>query len=288
MSDTLPDMARRISEYLHAHRRLAPPLATGVLAVLAALPLPAQAWGAMGHRLVAALAADELSPAARDEVARLLEGEAVPTLPGIAAWADDVRAHDPVLGKRSAPWHYVNLGEQGCSYDVARDCRHGDCVVEAIHSQTAILADRHRSRAERLQALKFVVHFVGDAHQPLHAGYAHDKGGNTVQVSLNGKGTNLHSLWDSKLLAATALDEAAYLQRLRELPVAVPVPLKVLPPDSAAWARQSCAIATQPGVYPPSAKLPDGYADTWRPVLEEQLRRGGTQLALLLNAALTP
>jgi hypothetical protein len=289
MSDTLPDMARRISEYFRTHRRhFATPLAAGALAALATLPVPAKAWGAMGHRLVAALAADELSPAAREEVARLLEGEAEPTLPGIAAWADDVRAHDPALGRRSSPWHYVNLGEEACSYEAERDCRSGDCVVGAITAQTAILADRQRSPGERLQALKFVVHFVGDVHQPLHAGYAHDKGGNTVQVSLNGQGTNLHALWDSKLLAATGLDEAAYLQRLRALPVAVPVPLQVLPPDSATWARQSCTIALQPGLYPPSAKLPEGYADTWRPVLEEQLRRGGTQLALLLNAALAP
>ena len=156
------------------------------------------------------------------------------------------------------------------------------------HNDSAILADRRRSRPERAQALKFVVHFVGDVHQPLHAGYRHDKGGNTVQVSFAGRGTNLHSLWDSKLLAAASLDEAAYLEHLRALPMVVPVPERALPPDSASWARQSCGIATQPGFYPPSAKLPADYADTWRPVLEERLRRAGTELAWVLNAALAP
>lgn len=301
MSDTLPDMARRFSASTSLRAPTRAPTcvpsrtalrallhAAPLLAALVIAPAPALAWGAMAHRLVAALAADELTPEAREQVAQLLEGEANPTLPGIAAWADDVRANDPNLGRRSAPWHFVNLGEQQCTYDAARDCRGGNCVVEAIVTQSEVLADRTRSRAERAQALKFVVHFVGDAHQPLHAGYAHDKGGNTVQVNLNGQGTNLHSLWDSKLLAAASLDEAAYLQRLRSLPVAVPMPAQVLPPDSATWARQSCALATQPGVYPPSAKLPAGYAETWRPVLEEQIRRAGTQLGLLLNATLSP
>lgn len=299
MSDTLPDMARILSApdsaafrpvIARAATPRSPFLALAALAftALTALPAPALAWGAMGHRLVAALAADELSSAASAEVAHLLEGEADPTLPGVATWADELRAQDPGLGRRSSPWHYVNLGEQQCTYDAGRDCKGGNCVVEAITAQAVALGDRARSRAERAQALKFLVHFVGDVHQPLHAGYAHDKGGNTVQVSIDGKGTNLHSLWDSKLLASAGLDEVAYLQHLRALPVAVPMPVAVLPPDGATWARQSCAIATQPGVYPPSAKLPEGYAATWRPVAEEQLRRAGTQLALLLNATLAP
>jgi hypothetical protein len=304
MSDTLPDMARFLSvsssdvprtpatgaeaARVANSRSRALALAALTLAIATTLPIPALAWGAMGHRLVAALAADELSPAARTEVTRLLEGEPDPSLPGVASWADDLREHDPDLGRRSSRWHYVNLGEAQCSYDAARDCKGGNCVVEAIAAQAAVLGDRTRTNAERAQALKFVVHFVGDVHQPLHAGYAHDKGGNTVQVSIDGKGTNLHSLWDSKLLASAALDESAYLQRLRALPVVVPMPVQVLPPDSADWARQSCAIATQPGVYPPSTKLPEGYADLWRPVAEERLRRAATQLALLLNATLVP
>ena len=289
MSATLADMALRLSaSYSPVPRSGVLKCAALVVALLATVPGTALAWGAMGHGLVAALAADELTPAASAEVATLLEGEANPSLPGIAAWADDLRKHDPDLGRRSSRWHFVNLGEQQCTYEPARDCPDGDCVVGALESQVAILADRQRSRAERAQALKFVVHFVGDVHQPLHAGYLRDKGGNTVQVNFDGKGTNLHSLWDSKLLAAASLDETAYLERLRALPMVVPVPARALPPDSASWARQSCSIATRAGVYPPSAKLPADYADTWRPVLEERLRRAGTELAWVLNAALSP
>lgn len=255
-------------------------------ALLAGLATPAAAWGPMGHRLVAALAADELSPAARQQVATLLAGETDPTLPGVAVWADDLRANDPDLGRRSSRWHYVNIAEQDCAYDADVACRGGNCVVEAIRDQTAILADPARTRAERAQALKFVVHFIGDVHQPMHAGYAHDKGGNTFQVSLNGKGSNLHSLWDSGLLNSSGLNEADYLQRLRSLPLAVPRNAGALPPDSASWAEASCRIALQPGIYPTDAKVGAAYVQDWRPVAEEQLRRGGSQLASVLNAAL--
>src|SRR5690606_36773485 len=86
---------------------------------------------------------------------------------------------------------------------------------EAIRTQAAILADRERSDADRLQALKFVVHFVGDVHQPMHAGYARDRGGNTIQVNYRGRGSNLHSLWDSTLLGWRGMDELPYYWLLR-------------------------------------------------------------------------
>ncbi|MDQ3289643.1 MAG: S1/P1 nuclease [Pseudomonadota bacterium] len=261
-------------------------LATVCFVLLCVAAAPASAWGRMGHRLVAALAWDELSPAARSEITGLLAGEADPTLPGVAVWADDLRANDPDLGKRSAKWHYVNLAEHGCVYDGAAACNGGDCVVEAIRTQTAILADRTRPRAERAQALKFVVHFVGDVHQPMHAGYARDKGGNDVQINVDGKGSNLHSLWDSGLLNSAGLDEAAYLHRLRATSLAVLRPATPLPPAAGSWAEASCVIALRPGVYPPRASIDARYLQTWRPVAEEQLRRGGFRLAMVLNSAL--
>ena len=229
---------------------------------------------------------DELSPAARVSVAELLAGEADATLPGIAVWADDLRANDPDLGRRSAKWHYVNIAEHDCAYDAARACPGGDCVVEAIRTQAAILADRSLPRSQRAQALKFVVHFIGDVHQPLHAGFAHDKGGNDFQLNVDGRGSNLHSLWDSGLLASSGLDEAAYLQRLRAMPLAVVRSTRALPPDAERWAEASCRIVREPGLYPQGAKIDRTYEQTWRPRAEAQLRRGGSQLAAVLNAAL--
>ena len=255
-------------------------------ALLCAVATPAFAWGRTGHRLVAALAWDDLSPGTRAAVAELLAGEADPTLPGIAVWADDLRANDPDLGRRTAKWHYVNIAEHDCAYDAARACPGGACVVEAIRNQAAILANRSRPRAQRAQALKFVVHFVGDVHQPLHAGFAHDKGGNRFQVNLGGRGGNLHSLWDSGLLDSSGLDDAAYLQRLRSVPLAVARTGRPLPADAAGWAEASCRLLREPGLYPASARISPAYLQAWRPVAETQLRRGGSRLATVLNAAL--
>jgi len=235
----------------------------------------ASAWGGQGHRLVARIAETELTPQARTAVAALLTGEADPTLAGIASWADDLRREDPGLGKRSAGWHYVNLAEHDCGYQPARDCPGGNCVVAALERQTALLADRSQPSAVRAQALKFVVHFVGDIHQPMHAGYAKDKGGNDYQLQFNGKGTNLHSLWDSGMLRDRDLDDEAYLAQLLALP-ATPPARPALPPAAAQWAQASCRLAVSPGVYPDSPVLPADYVARHRPEAEAALRNCGS------------
>lgn len=252
---------------------------------LALLPMPAQAWGLLGHRLVALLAWDDLTPDTRRQIDALLQDEPDPTLAGIAGWADDLRKNDAVLGRQTANWHFVNIGEHDCAYQRRRDCPGGDCVVEAIRTQTAILADARRPRAERLQALKFVVHFVGDAHQPLHAGYGRDKGGNDAQINWNGRGTNMHTLWDSRMLVSTGRTEQAYLAHLRTLPRPA-IAAMTLPPPAAAWAEQSCRVVTQPDFYPRRAKLEQAYVDKHLPIAERQLRAGGVALAAVLNKAL--
>jgi len=267
-----------------------PFLFAAVLVLSVALALaaaPAHAWGPLGHRLVALLAWDDLTPGARRQIDALLQGEPEPTLAGIANWADNLRRNDPVLGRRSASWHFINLGEHDCAYEQPRDCPGGNCVVEAIRTQAALLADTGRTPAERLQALKFVVHFVGDVHQPLHAGYGHDKGGNDKQIQWEGRGTNLHTLWDSRMLLSTRRGEADYLRHLRTLP-RPGTDAVALPPPAAAWAEQSCRVATEPGFYPSGAKLEPAYVDRYLPVAERQLRAGGAALAAVLNKALDP
>lgn len=252
-----------------------------LVVVLLALPMAASAWSAFGHRLVAALAADQLTARTQAQIVELLQGEAEPTLPGIATWADQLRDNDPDLGKRSAKWHYVNMPEGTCDYVPARDCRNGDCLIEAIRKQTAILSDTSRPRGERAQALKFVVHFIGDVHQPLHVGLGRDRGGNDVQVNLDGKGMNLHSLWDRELLASTGRGQAGYTEHLQALP-----PPKARQGTVEDWARESCDIVATPGFYPPRATLDHDYVRRWTPVAETRLRLAGQRLARVLNDAL--
>ncbi len=263
-------------------------IACGLL-IAALLPVSAHAWGPKGHRLVAGLAATELSQEARAEIARLLRGEAEPTLAGVANWADDLRDHpvagDPDLGKRSSRWHYVNLAEDDCGYRAEKHCPTGDCVIEAIRRQRDLLADHGQPEAVRAQALKFLVHFVGDAHQPLHAGYASDKGGNTVQLQINGQGSNLHRLWDSEVIASAHLNERRHLHQLLRMPRPVEARRS---PDPAVWAEASCRIVLSKGFYPLRPKIEAAYFQEWRPTADAQLRIAGHHLALLLNDALKP
>lgn len=241
----------------------------------------ATAWGPLGHRLVATLAWEQVNPQARAQVERLLAGADHPSLAGIANWADWLRGDDTRLARRSARWHYVNLAADGCQYVARRDCPGGNCVVGAINRQLAILGDRQRSRPARRRALKFVVHLVADVHQPLHAGYARDRGGNTFQVNLDGDGSNLHQLWDSGLLRASGRGADEYLRWLRAYP-----PETGLDPNPVHWAEGSCRIVVRPGFYPPRSKISHAYLARWRPMAEAQLRRAAAHLALVLNRAL--
>lgn len=256
-----------------------------LLLVLVLAPSPALAWGTLGHRLVARLAEYQLTPETRAEVRRLLALEGQRSLADVANWADELRERDPDLGRRSVRWHFVNIGEHDCAYEPKRDCRGGDCVIEAIKTQTAILADAARNDRERLQALKFVVHFVGDVHQPLHAGFGHDRGGNAFQIRHAGRGTNLHALWDTPVLRSRGVDETVHYWWLRiTLPSRPAVPFSAAAP--AHWAGQACRIVLQPGFYPGNRNVGDGYLRANLATAERQVQLGGIRLAELLNAKL--
>lgn len=261
-------------------------LAAALAPALLSASAPTHAWGAQGHRLVAEVADARLNPTARAEVDRLLATEPDATLASIAPWADQLRAKDPGLGRRSAGWHYVNIAEDNCHYEAPKHCRNGNCIVEALKAQSAILGDRSLTDGERLQALKFVVHLVGDIHQPMHAGYAHDKGGNDFQLQFGNRGTNLHSLWDSGMLNTRKLDDAGYLPLLQSQRAPKLARQSNPQRDPQTWAEASCRISMQAGVYPATRKIGDEYTERYRPLAEAQLRLAGENLAQLLNRVL--
>ncbi len=261
--------------------------------ILLALAAPAFGWSKQGHQLVGDLAERDLTPAARAEVERLLAGEPNPTLAGVSIWADEIRADGNELGQRSRTWHYVNFDRDGCNYVPARECPGGNCVIGAINAQRAILADRTQPLQARREALKFVVHFVGDAHQPMHAGFGRDRGGNNFQLNYRGKGspqgegTNLHGVWDYWLLRSANLDNAGYAAKLRQSPVPADAALGSDNP-AAAWTLESCRLITSESIYPPKRRIGDAYLDQHRPLAETRVRQAGARLAALINAALDP
>lgn len=234
----------------------------------------AHAWGAEGHRLIAEMAETQLTTKARAEVSRLLAMEPNATMSSVSTWADEVRS------RNTASWHYVNPPPGDCAYDRGRDCEDGNCAVEALNQQVSILKSRAPD-AERLSALKWVIHLVGDIHQPLHAGFKGDKGGNLYQVQAFGRGTNLHSLWDGGLIR----NRAGGIDALRAS-ASSPAVAGSAPPQAAAWAIESCEIVIRPGFYPEGRFIEQSYVDQWDPVLVARLKSAAQRLAATLNDAM--
>lgn len=261
------------------------------LIALLLLASPAFGWSKQGHQLVGELAERDLTPAALQQVRGLLEGETDPSLAGVAMWADEIRAAGTELGQRSRTWHYINFDRNGCDYQPARECPDGNCVIGAINTQARILGDTGRSLQERREALKFVVHFVGDAHQPMHAGFRDDRGGNNFQLryrrkgSLLDEGSNLHGIWDFWLLRSAYLDNAAYVERLLATPAPADPTLDADNP-AAEWTLESCRLIASAAVYPPRRRIDDAYVEKHRPLAEQRIRLAGIRLARVINAAL--
>lgn len=266
-------------------------LLLSALALALAAP-SAHGWSRQGHQLVGELAERQLSPAAQAEVRALLADEAVPTLAAVSTWADEIRAAKTPLGERSQRWHYVNIADKACGYVPARDCPDGECVIGAINAQYAVLADDTRPRGERAEALKFLVHFVGDAHQPMHAGYPHDRGGNNHQLNYRGKGspegegTNLHGVWDYWVLQSAGLDNAGYVARLEAMSPLPPDPAADAGNPAQAWTLESCRLIGDAAIYPPRRKITDAYLDKHRPLAETRVRLAATRLAGMIEDAL--
>ena len=270
-----------------------------ITSLLLLLPATVLAWGALGHSLVGELAQRHLDPQARAEIATLLAGDPDPSLAGVANWADTIRNEDPERFKATSRWHYINAKGGGCGFDLERDCQDGNCVVAAIEKQRAILADRSQPLEARRDALKFVVHMVGDVHQPMHAGNRTDAGGNGFQVSLRTPiepeayarnkyvdgvmGTNLHSVWDYYILADRGLRLQDYANRLDRLPwppYPAPSQYDVMP---LAWAGESCRLIDARALYPQQHTMDDAYLDAMRPLAEQRVRQAAWRLAQLLN-----
>ena len=162
--------------------------------LLLAAPSSALAWGAEGHQIVAAIAQQHLTPEARDGIQRLL-GTAHIYDRDISSWADDIRSSQPA----TRGWHFVDIPISADTYSSSRDCEGGDCAVDKIEEFSRQIADSAVSRDDRITALKSLLHFMGDLHQPLHCSDDHDRGGNEVPVRYPGqpRRVNLHSVWDS-------------------------------------------------------------------------------------------
>jgi hypothetical protein len=252
-----------------------------LIAFLLLLPQPeAWAWGSEGHRIIADIAWDHLNDTAIENLRPFLGDN---DLASISTWADDIRSGRPETG----PWHYVDIPPASAGYDV-KDCPGDNCVIARIRRFARVLGDRQQPFAARSEALKFLVHFVGDLSQPMHA-MADARGGNDVPVSAFGATQcgdypcNLHSVWDSELIDHTGLREHRYAKQLETMIAADH--LQAGPDDPVAWANESLQLAKQAWV-PPQTAIDEAYYLRERPIVDRQLALAGMRLAQILNEEL--
>lgn len=263
------------------------------IAAVAVLLLPclAFAWGGDGHQIVALIAEERLKPATKAAIHGLLGADANISDAEVCNWADQIKRER----RNTAPWHYVDIPTTQPSYAAARDGRDGANVIDAIERFETVLADKSKPKEERAEALKFIVHFVGDVHQPLHCADRNgDHGGNGRLVFFLGRrrAVNLHMVWDSQILirrkgTTRILDYALALNaKISDLQAAEWQ--KGTPVN---WANESHDVAVAVAYKdvpedgdPP--KLDQAYVDRAVAVIDEQLKRGGVRLAGVLNRCL--
>jgi len=252
------------------------------LAAAVALFCPLRAvfgWGHEGHAVVALLAEHYMTPAAVTRADDLLGGN---TIDSVASWADDYRHDHPETG----PWHYIDIPLADSKIDLARECPNGDCVIAKTEQFLAVLKDPKADRAAKAEALRYVVHFVADLHQPLHDEDDGDKGGNARHVIFDGRPDNLHWVWDTGLL-----------EHINRNPEALAAELEshITPQEHEEWTqgtiedwvleghRLAEAVAYGDLGSENPAPITPAYERQADPVIELQLEKAGVRLADLLN-----
>ncbi len=263
-----------------------------LLGLVVILPEPAFPWGDDGHRIVAQVAEHRLHKDAAARVRDLIGPEG---LASVAMWADQIKSERP----ETRPWHYVNIPMGRGDYDPGRDCatpQPGDCVIGALERMYARLLDPSTDTPAKVEALKFLVHLMGDLHQPLHF-VDRDRGGNEVLVTFFGEKNipsttipwNLHAVWDTALIVRTGLTQDQYVAKVEGL-------LKSRKPGDfekgsfRVWALEThrAAVEVAYGLLPPDRALGEDYYRRALPVVDAMLAKAGVRLAKILNEAFGP
>jgi hypothetical protein len=237
--------------------------------------------------VIAIIAEDNLSPDVRAKARQYLSGAPLDTA---AMFADEVRA----VQRQSCPpqeitskWHFVDIPYKDNFYDEARDCPKGECVIQAIERVKAKIRDGNASFYERANALKLLVHFVGDLHQPFHTIDNNDQGGNAVNVTFFGEPWTLHALWDDGLILRTGRPAEYYAVYL-EHEVLPKLPNSDLTnTDPVAWANAAHKLAQDAYVDSKNCSaLGEDYFNKYIIVVQNQLALAGAHLAAELTEVL--
>jgi hypothetical protein len=244
---------------------------------------PAFAWGPEGHEIAAKIAADNLTPRAHLMVSQILGGDAPSRMILESSWADEIRSDRP----QTTNWHFVNIELGSKGYDASRDCARDNCVVAQINRDLGVLRDPRSPRDAKLEAMRFLIHFAADLHQPLHAADRYDKGGNSLTVFLNRKRSNLHRVWDQDVVEGLGPDPMQAAADI-EAHLSSADRTKIMSGTPNDWINETFQLASRE-IYarlPPKGPvtLPRDYAKREANVVRLQLARAGLRLAMVLNA----
>jgi len=267
----------------------------GVIALVSAASLSGvNAWGNDGHEIVGSIATQFLSKEAQTLVQNVLGGQ---DLTSVATWADVIKEESEY--RWSAPLHYINTPDWECSFVYDQDCSDDVCVAGAIANYTTRIGSTDGD--QQTEALKFLVHFVGDIHQPLHVAFASDEGGNTEKGTfLDFQHKALHAIWDTSILETrmnndfqgSQADWTAYLvnRTTGDLASQVPNWNQYAAKDENNWGAESAAIACKYAYTDETGAhitdgfdLQDSYYEFVLDTVEQQLIKGGIRLAAALN-----
>ena len=233
------------------------------------------AWGKTGHRVVGEVAEMHLNRRAKKMINNILKGK---SLAAVANFADDIKSD--TLYRQYYPWHYVNYPADK-KYGEETPSVEGD-IVMAIQYCVEKVKNPQTVPSEKEFFLKMLVHFIGDLHQPLHAGWAENRGGNDIQLQWFGKGSNLHRLWDSNLIDQNGM---SYTELAENMPdISRKQRLELQKGTVLDWVEESHSLANQ--LYTSvetGEKLGYEYSYKYWATVEDQLFKGGLRLAAVLN-----
>ncbi len=285
-----------------------------LLLLLLATARSAFSWGGEGHEIVALIALHDLKPVAKAKILQLFRFEdpsSASTLPELmmkaSIWPDTIKQApttplhifkdiNVLDAAQSHPLHFVDI--EGTHYNPETDCPKSKCAITAIETCREVLGDPHQPSLARLEALKFLVHFVGDVHQPLHAGRRSDKGGNDITISTfltrhPPSGFNLHEVWDKLIVEEADRDANRYALKLLGRITSSNRSTWAANLDPVAWVEEShklaMTVAYRSGKSTPvtnGAAIDAKYYKRALPVVELQLEKAGVRLAAVINLAM--
>lgn len=239
------------------------------------------AWGLTGHRVVAEIAQHHLSSRAERKIKKLLDNQ---KLAYYANWPDFVKSDTTGVWKETSAWHYVNVNPQKtiAAFKDSLSIQKTPNIYTQIRFLSEKIKDKNVSDADKKTALIFLVHLVGDMHQPLHVGRYTDLGGNKINVTYFGQKTNLHSLWDSKMVEDR---KYSYTEFANLLDVKSKDEVKTIQSGTLEdWLYDSQKIANSIYFHTPNdSKLSYDYNYRFESTVERQLLYGGLRLAKVLN-----